>query len=67
MFGIFAAVVLLLAGAVVLHSAWVTAAVAGGAAVGFVIGWIGHSGSRGTEVTPLATEEPGELTLLEPQ
>jgi hypothetical protein len=65
-FGLFAAVVLLLAGAVVLHSAWVTTVVLAGVAAGLVIGWVGQPPPGDPQVTPTAAEEPRELTLLEP-
>ncbi len=65
-FGLFASVVLLLAGAVVLHSAWVTTTVLAGIATGLVIGWVGQRSPVDPEVNPPAPEEPRELTLLEP-
>jgi hypothetical protein len=65
-FGLFAAVVLLLAGAVVLHSAWVTAVVLAGVAIGLAIGWIGHGPPRSGELKPKLPQEARELTLLEP-
>ncbi|MFN0027317.1 MAG: hypothetical protein ACKV2O_09090 [Acidimicrobiales bacterium] len=66
-FGAFAAVVALLAGAVVLHSAWVSASVVGGAAIGLLIGWVGPISTRKAEIRPAASDEPRELPLLEPQ